>query len=581
MRTLRSLLFAGPWLWFALQEALRAGSPRAYLWVVWAWVFWSRLAQLLGPRLRAALALTAAALLLVEIGVQKHYGAWLDARMLHATVEAWNDLKASLLPMVPWFAVGTLLVASIFHLLLRRMPPPRAALRHGAWIAVATGIAAQFGGAAPPDARLIHALAHFRGHGAQVLAGAASLPDVPVHQTKLPHVLLIITESVRASDACVVPGAPCETQREIEREMPERVGFARGYSLASYTLVSVATLLEGHVPTGSVRPPQLFDYLTHLQGVPVDVAYFGTHAAEVLSRPRDATTIADFASLESFHKGNIDDEDLLLSEANDAKLIPKVRDHARAHRGHPSFTVVHFSGTHAPYYVNESFTPFTPWTHRASWATLAPLHNAYKNAIAMQDRTTAQLLHEFKSAHDGEPWIILYTSDHGEAFGEHNGIHHGQNAYDEQTHVPFWLAHSPGALSATQAANVRNYASRTVTHADVTPTVLDLFGVLDALPWAPQRAKFQGRSLVREVQPLGLLPLTSCTPLFTCPLANWGVMAEDRKLLAQPWDSDWRCVSVPSNDELPSSACTPLLAQSRVWYPQLPNGKPNEPSPAR
>ena len=515
-------------------------------------------------------------LLAAELGVKKHYGTWLDARMIRATTEAWDDVKASLVSMLPMYALASFLFFVVLFALSRGMKQSKAPLRTAVTLALLTSMAWRYGAVAPPDARLVRsafAWSELRGGGA--LSASAELPDAPTAKKRLPHVMLIITESIRAADACGVHGRSCTTQKDIDTEMQDRIGFPAGYSLASYTLVSVATMLEGKVPMSQERPPQLFDYLMHVQGGRVEVAYFGTHAAEVISRQSTAAKIPTFVSLENFHRGSIDDEDLLLSEANDAKLIPLVRDYARAHRDKPTFSVVHFSGTHAPYYVNEDVTPFTPWTHRASWATLAPLHNAYKNAIVMQDRTTAELLRAFKQEHAGEPWVIIYTSDHGEAFGEHNGIHHGQNVYDEQTHVPFWIAQGGDALSAEEAEHLRAYTQQAVTHADVTPTVLDLFGVLDALPWARARAGFQGRSLLRSPRPLGLLPATNCTPLFTCPLANWGVMAEGKKLLAQPWDADWRCVKSPSDVALAEGECAELRAASRGWFATLPDGKAN------
>ncbi len=581
MPGLRGLIFALPWMVLAWRNV--GENPSAawgYGWVLWSWLFWSRLPRVVGPLLRHFLAAVSACLLLVELGVQKHYGAWLDARMLHAALEAWGDLKSALVAMAPMFGVAALLLSIFFSALLRGVPLSASPLRTSGSVLLLSLFAARFGAHAAPDARLVRAATTWREFGKHALGGTSALADVPMPALAqgaraLPHVLLIITESIRAVDACIAHGMPCQTQREIDSEMSERIGFSQGYSLASYTLVSVATLLEGRVPTQQTRPPQLFDYLMHVKGRPISVAYFGTHAAEVLSRPKDALTIESFASLENFHTGSIDDEDLLLSEANDEKLIPLVQNHALAHKGKPSFTVVHFSGTHAPYYVNDEITPFAPWTHSANWSTLVPLHNAYKNSIAMQSRTTAALLQAFKAAHKDEPWAIIYTSDHGEAFGEHHAIHHGQNAYDEQTHVPFWFAHGNGALSAASANNVLVYSKKVVTHADVTPTILDLYGLLDSLPWARERATFQGRSWLRAARPLGLLPLTSCTPLFTCPLANWGVMSEELKLFAQPWDSTWRCVALGTDAELPSAACDALRATSRAWYPQLPNGKPN------
>src|SRR5262249_12008912 len=106
----------------------------------------------------------------------------------------------------------------------------------------------------------------------------------------------------------------------------------------------------------------------------------------------------------------------------------------------PYFAMVHFIGTHAPYFFDDAEPKFTPFDRTIGFSTMDGVHNAYKNAIIEQDRSIAKCVRAFLEAQHGDPYLILYTSDHGEAFGEHAAIHHGQNFYDEQVHVPAFIA---------------------------------------------------------------------------------------------------------------------------------------------
>jgi arylsulfatase A-like enzyme len=241
---------------------------------------------------------------------------------------------------------------------------------------------------------------------------------------------------------------------------------------------------------------------------------------------------------------------------------------------------VHLSGTHAPYYVDPADAPFSPWVRTASWTSLAPLHNAYKNAIVAQDRSIARVVRAFVARAGSEPWLILFTSDHGEAFGEHKAIHHGQNTYDEQIHVPGFVAFGNGALDAAQVSALRAHQREPVTLLDVLPTLLDALGVLDAFPLAADRSRWQGRSWLRAPSgPRAPVPMTNCTPLFSCPLKNWGVLGDRHALVAQPWDDDFRCVDLRTGAEgldLASPPCAELRRASRSWFDKLPNGRDND-----
>src|SRR5581483_8598960 len=115
----------------------------------------------------------------------------------------------------------------------------------------------------------------------------------------------------------------------------------------------------------------------------------------------------------------------------------------------------------------------------------------------------------------------------------------GQNLFDEQVHVPAWIA-SSGALQGSLAEN----ADRFTTHLDLLPTMLDALGLWDNFAVAPHRAAMRGKSLLRAWEPRGPIPVTNCTGMFPCPLNTWGVYEDDRKLVARIYDGGWTCLAL-------------------------------------
>jgi len=220
-----------------------------------------------------------------------------------------------------------------------------------------------------------------------------------------------------------------------------------------------------------------------------------------------------------------------------------------------------------------------PFERSVAWSAMERLRNAYRNAILEQDREVARAVRAFVDHAGRRPWVVLFTSDHGEAFAEHGAIHHGQNLYDEQIHVPGWIAHGNGALDAAAARALADHRDRWVTHLDLLPTIADALGLLDNFSLERHRAAMRGQSLLRPEAARAPIPITNCTAMFHCPLDTWGLLDGDRKLTAQVWDAGWRCLALDGgeHDAAPDDpACVRLRAASRALYPRLPNGQPNE-----
>lgn len=576
----------------ALVELLLRGvrawhDPGALLSTLASVALWAALGSLAGRLVvRVPLALSAATLLIAQVVFFRHYHSAIADDAVAAALAMWSDVGPVLRQLAPRAALVILLAALLDGLLLAGRPA-KLTRRQGLGLLAALALVALTValGRAPWEVRAVAALrllvhAPSVEHRPRALDRRPELPRFESSRARLPSVLVILDESVRASDYRL---------RELENAHPawrglERIELPQMRSLASYTRISLQSLLSGAMPFGSresvLATPLLFDHLRAMRGGPgrPRLLYWSVQAPSVFERD-DARDMADsVAFVEDVLAWNPGSTEDAVERGADARLAEwvarKLPDQPR-----PLLLFAHLVDTHTPYHVEEGVTPFLPYAHSALWSNLEPLHNAYRNAIVAQDLSVQAIVRSFLEVVGAEPYFILFTSDHGESFGEHDAIYHGQNLYDEQIHVPAWIAFGNGALSVEQAGWLRAHAGDFLTHLDVLPTLLDLYGVLDAFPLLGVRKGLAGRSLLaRFADPPAVLTVSNCTAMFPCPVRTYGVLKQGIALLAQPWDEAWHCLELDAGNRplaLDTPACVELRQASQRRFPDLPNGNPN------
>jgi glucan phosphoethanolaminetransferase (alkaline phosphatase superfamily) len=526
------------------------------------------------PVARGALALTASSLAVVQIEYFRFYRTFVDDQAAVCAQLMWSDIEPIVIALLPWVVLAAIFGAVSEYWLLRSVPKSSTAIvLTVAGTLVGSLVLLPSVTLAPPDLRALWALrVLLRTHDVHSHI-SASIPPLQSRLTQFPNVLLIVDESVRASDY-VMRGARA-TASETAQAIPDRVELRQLRSVSSYTAISVNALLSGHVPVGSVQhiasTPLVFDYLHALGQHRPRVLYWSTQSPSFFART-NLRNVVDSFEIDSDVAGRpIANMGETIELGMDRMLAAKIERELPAIEL-PVLLVAHLSGTHAPYFVDDAHAPYRPYTHVARWTRLNELHNAYLNAIVEQDRSVARIVRAFIAKAASEPYLVVFTSDHGEAFGERKAIHHGQNLYDEQIHVPGWIAFGNGALSAQQAAALRAHANDDVTQLDVLPTLLDAYGMLDAFGMT----RFIGRSLLQPFDaPPPPIPLTNCTELFPCPLNTWGMLAGNRSLISQAWDGDWRCIDLTFNREVNDLQCSVLRMASQRHWPIMPNGRVN------
>lgn len=412
-----------------------------------------------------------------------------------------------------------------------------------------------------------------------VTAPRPEIPPLESTRPQLPSVLFILTESVRAADYCSAPAPTCVASARVNRLLPERIALPTMRSLATLTHVSSHAVFTARPQTGTANEvaahPSVFDLVAAVRrgDQSVHVAYYGDHWRAGVFERDDAPSSCDrFVSLDDLPEADRpgDRRDHALVD----RFVREIGDVPAA-----SFTVLHLFGTHVPYFFDEETAPYRPYARNAFGATREELHNAYLDAIDAQDAEIARAVSAFLSSRGGAPAIVLFTSDHGEAFGEHGALHHGQNLYDEQIHVPGFVAATPGALSDAEIAALRVRAAGPTSHADLLPTVLDLFGVWGTAEATSFESAMMGSSLLRDPPEVGrAVPMTNCSAVRPCAVSTWGMLGDDRAIVAEPRDLDWRCVRLDGRGTPVrldrDDACAALVEASRGYFPWLPSGAP-------
>jgi arylsulfatase A-like enzyme len=143
-----------------------------------------------------------------------------------------------------------------------------------------------------------------------------------------------------------------------------------------------------------------------------------------------------------------------------SQLVDEVIDITRKSKG-SLFLYAHFAEPHAPY------------------AGKGPPFQRYLREVRRVDKELGRLFDFLSTSGLQKNSVVIVTSDHGEAFGEHGMNFHARLVYEEVLRVPL-LIHGPGIAART--------IEQPVTLVDLGPTVLDLFEL-------PTPGVFKGQSL--------------------------------------------------------------------------------------
>ncbi|HEX6273693.1 MAG TPA: sulfatase [Polyangiaceae bacterium] len=311
---------------------------------------------------------------------------------------------------------------------------------------------------------------------ARPVAAEAAIRD---RLPKNANVILLTIDALRAELG--VTGYHRNISPNIDALAKKSALFTRAYSLASYTSKSLGPMLIGRYASETHRGFLHFNRFTRddtfvserLQAAGVRTVsvqghwYFfknygferGYDVTDTKATPADQPIEGD----KSTNSAELSDR--IIAQLEDPKL-----ENTRF------FLWTHYLDPHAEYIAHEGFD----FGHRG--------RERYDGEIAYTDHHVGRVLGALERRPFASRTIVVISSDHGEAFGEHDLYRHGFELWEELVRIPL-VIYVPGA--EPRRIDVRRSAI------DVAPTLLEIYGI--APPAAGAKDALRGQSLLPDV----------------------------------------------------------------------------------
>ncbi len=235
-----------------------------------------------------------------------------------------------------------------------------------------------------------------------------SLPQRPGQS-----VVLISVDALRP-DHLSFNGYRRNTSPNIDALLRQSIVFDAAYAVSptsSFSIPAIHTgmLMEERLKSAAPLPPLLASRLSSM-----GYRTIGLYPQKIFSvGPALMQPIRD-------RQFGFQQTELLTMDAQ--KDVQTALTHLRQHPpGTPLFMWIHFYDPHLPYTCHDS-----PFGNEAA--------DCYDAEISWLDRHLPPLLREIETRLD-DP-IVVFTADHGEAFGEHGRFYHSTDLYEEQIRVP-------------------------------------------------------------------------------------------------------------------------------------------------
>jgi len=361
-----------------------------------------------------------------------------------------------------------------------------------------------------------------------------------------PNVIVYLVDTLRA-DHLGTYGYELPTSPALDAMASEGVVFERMFAQSGWTRTSVASLMTGlNPPVHGVlsRDDALPEAAITL---PVLMRDLGYETVAVITNGNVSGTFGFEQGFDRFkyfgeQAQDINPEVHHLSDAVNAEFLGWLDGRQT---DQPFFAYLHTSDPHAPYTPREPYLgQFVGDLPRSGldWPRYArafvagqdelsaeqvrdELAALYDAEIAFNDFHFGRLLAALEERGVAQNTVVIFTSDHGEEFLDHDGYGHGKTLYRELVQVPLVLRLPQGIAAGTRPV-------ATAQHIDLLPTIVELAGGTPPA-WA------QGRSLlpaVRDATWRSKVTARSYLELDISSVAS--LISDDWHLLRSPMDGD-------------------------------------------
>jgi len=304
-------------------------------------------------------------------------------------------------------------------------------------------------------------------------AGAAKLTQGRIPDG--PSVLLISIDTLRA-DHLGCYGYRKELTPNIDEFAADSLLFVNAIAPSPWTIPSHVSMLTGYFPSSiGVR--------TYEDKIPAAI----DSLAELLKEKGYLTASFNGGGLVSSIYGFAQGFDIYWSISTSFGQIPneierideKVMEYLGKIERRKFFIFYHTYQVHTPYWVHEGFSEPEAKTCRAHYADphhrVEPLpycHLSYEGEVKYMDYHIGRLFDFLKESGLYDDTLIIFTSDHGEAFidDERGMTGHAYKLYDELIRVPL-IVKFPNGVFGGRVIDAQ------VRLQDVVPTVLDVLKI--------------------------------------------------------------------------------------------------------
>ena len=394
--------------------------------------------------------------------------------------------------------------------------------------------------------------------GVPVLVGGTALGAAAIRErramARLPpaprgaaNVLLLVMDTQRA-DHLSTYGYFRPTSPRIQQLAREGIVYRQAFAPSSWTLPSHAGMLTGRRfdehRAGLIRRPYLDrEFLTLAEALAREGYATGGFVSNTFWAGRQTRINRGFIHYEDFY-GNLADavSRTALGRLLAYQVLPKfgwqdIPGRKRAGEinrdfldwqatlgDRPFFALLNYMDVHGPYLPRPPYLGrFRPEHPAAGSGTidlgavdaetrpptpqqLALWVDRYDESVLELDAKIGALIDELRSRALLDRTLVIVTSDHGEAFGEHGMIYHGGSLYPEQLHVPLVFRLPNAARAGTVVSAPVSLMQIPATVAEITGRALTRFpgpSLLGTSPSSKVLAEVGFRPLVPKSWPAG------------------------------------------------------------------------------
>jgi arylsulfatase A-like enzyme/Flp pilus assembly protein TadD len=272
--------------------------------------------------------------------------------------------------------------------------------------------------------------------------------------SQINNIVLISIDTCRA-DHLSCYGYPFETTPNIDAIAREGVRFEQAYANVPLTLPSHSSIMTGTNPpfhgVHANTAGRLADINLTLAEILNEIGWRTSAIVSAFVLDSQFGLDQGFQDYNDQFEKRMDNESV--TQRNGGEVTRHALEWLRNRRESPFFLFLHYFDPH------HSYSPPQPFASRFS-------SSAYAAEIAYTDHCIGQVVSGLKKQNLYDSTLIIITSDHGEALGEHGEDTHGYFVYQGTIHVPL-IIRIPGTSTPKVIADA-------VDLTDIMPTILSL-----------------------------------------------------------------------------------------------------------